>query len=130
MSTLRSVFERLFPELMSTRRLRDRAKGRRASLGYEDAVEDAVPWIPYEPPTKPTLAVTTPTSGGDVYVVISWIVAILTFLGAWAYCTITYGFLFGFGLCWLPSAILAVISGFLWPLLLPTLVGYYFFFVK
>ena len=37
----------------------------------------------------------------------------LTFLGSWAYCTITYGFLFGFGLGWLPSIILAVIVGFL-----------------
>ena len=130
MSIPRFLFERLFPELMSTRRLRDQARGRRAALGYEDAVEDSVPWKPYEPPTKPTMAATTPTSGGDVYVVISWIVAILTFLGGWAYCTITYGFLFGLGLGWLPSAILAATTGFVWPLLLLALVGYYFFFVK
>lgn len=46
--------------------------------------------------------------------------ASVTFLGAWGYCTSEYGFLFGFGLGWLPAAILAVIVGaltrFLWPL--------------
>lgn len=30
-----------------------------------------------------------------------------TFLGAWIYCAMTAGFLFGFGLGWLPAGILA-----------------------
>ena len=34
-----------------------------------------------------------------------------TFLGAWAYCTMTAGFLLGFGLGWLPAYILTVIVG-------------------
>lgn len=50
-----------------------------------------------------------------------WIGALaasLTFLGSWWYCAATYGYLFGFGLGWLPSLILSAISGlavkFLW----------------
>jgi hypothetical protein len=38
--------------------------------------------------------------------------AIVAFFGGWWYCAATYGFLFGFGLGWLPSSILAVISFF------------------
>jgi hypothetical protein len=44
------------------------------------------------------------------------IVGGITFVLAWIYCMATYGFLFGFGLGWLPAAILGVIVGFLWPL--------------
>jgi hypothetical protein len=32
-----------------------------------------------------------------------------TFLAAWAYCVFAYGFLFGFGLGWLPALILALL---------------------
>jgi len=39
------------------------------------------------------------------------IVALATFVTTWAYCTIHYGFLFGFGLGWLPSGMLAAIVG-------------------
>ena len=39
------------------------------------------------------------------------IVALATFVTAWAYCTIHYGFLFGFGLGWLPAGMLAAIAG-------------------
>ena len=46
--------------------------------------------------------------------------AALTFIASWIYCMSAYGFLFGFGLGWLPSAILAVLVGFalryLWPI--------------
>jgi TPR repeat protein len=49
------------------------------------------------------------------------ITAIVVFLCSWIYFIATYGYLFGFGLGWLPSGILAVISGFiagwLWPLI-------------
>jgi hypothetical protein len=37
------------------------------------------------------------------------IIAAVTFFGSWIYCASTYGFLFGFGLGWLPSGILAAI---------------------
>lgn len=43
----------------------------------------------------------------------SWIV----FIGSWIYCIAEYGFLFGVGLGWLPSLIVAVIAGLLWPLI-------------
>ena len=47
------------------------------------------------------------------------IAALLVFIGSWIYCTAEYGFLFGFGLGWLPSAILAAIvfpiMRYLWP---------------
>jgi hypothetical protein len=38
--------------------------------------------------------------------------AIVTFFASWWYCTVTYGYLLGFGLGWLPSLILAVIVFF------------------
>ena len=57
---------------------------------------------------------------GSIGVLTGYLIGGLTFLGAWAYCAATYGFLFGFGLGWLPAIILAVIvgglSGLLWPL--------------
>ena len=45
------------------------------------------------------------------------ITAIITFIGSWIYCIATYGFLLGVGLGWLPSIIVAVIAGALWPLI-------------
>jgi hypothetical protein len=39
------------------------------------------------------------------------IVALASFVTAWAYCTFHYGFLFGFGLGWLPAGMLAAIAG-------------------
>ena len=35
--------------------------------------------------------------------------AFITFVGSWWYCAATYGFLFGFGLGWLPALILAAL---------------------
>ncbi len=46
---------------------------------------------------------------------ISWVII---FVGCWIYAIATYGFLFGVGLGWLPSAIVASIVSLLWPLLL------------
>lgn len=39
----------------------------------------------------------------------------IVFIGSWIYCIATYGYLLGVGLGWLPSIIVAVIAGFLWP---------------
>jgi hypothetical protein len=44
--------------------------------------------------------------------------AVVAFIGAWAYCTLHYGFLLGFGLGWLPSIILALLVRAMWPLAL------------
>jgi hypothetical protein len=43
----------------------------------------------------------------DIGRVLGWIAAPITFLGAYVYCISEYGFLWGFGFGWLPSAILA-----------------------
>lgn len=43
--------------------------------------------------------------------ILGYITAFLTFVGCWIYCAATYGFLLGFGLGWLPSAIAAVMAG-------------------
>lgn len=51
------------------------------------------------------------------------IVALATFATAWAYCSIHYGFLFGFGLGWLPAGMLASIVGAVWWLVSPLAVG-------
>ena len=51
------------------------------------------------------------------------IVGLATFVTAWAYCTIHYGFLFGFGLGWLPAGLLASIVGVVWWLVSPLAVG-------
>jgi hypothetical protein len=51
------------------------------------------------------------------------IVGLATFVMAWAYCTIHYGFLFGFGLGWLPAGMLASIVGVVWWLVSPLAVA-------
>ena len=55
---------------------------------------------------------------GVIGVWIGGLCGAVTFLGAWIYCMSEYGFLFGFGLGWLPAGILAAIVGlivrFLW----------------
>lgn len=52
--------------------------------------------------------------------------AVVTFLASWVYCIYAYGFLFGLGLGWLPSGILAVAVGFImagiWPLVVLLLI--------
>jgi hypothetical protein len=45
------------------------------------------------------------------------ITAVITFIAAWIYCIVTYGFLLGVGLGWLPAIITAIVAGALWPLL-------------
>lgn len=44
------------------------------------------------------------------------ITAVIIFIGSWIYCIANYGFLFGVGLGWLPSLIVAFLASFLWPL--------------
>ena len=50
------------------------------------------------------------------------IAGVITFIGAYIYCMSEYGFLLGFGLGWLPSALLAaivyVVMLVVWPLVL------------
>ena len=56
-------------------------------------------------------------SGDDVYSFGALITGVIVFIGSWIYCIAEYGFLFGVGLGWLPSIIVAVIAGALWPLI-------------
>jgi hypothetical protein len=64
----------------------------------------------------------SPKNAGITYLgagaVLGFVIGFLTFVAAYIYCIATYGFLFGLGLGWLPSAILAGIVGwacvFLW----------------
>jgi hypothetical protein len=66
----------------------------------------------YQPPPRRT------------YTDLGWICAALTgpatFLAVWIYCGVSYGFLLGFGLGWIPAVILALLVAvatiFLWPL--------------
>lgn len=45
-----------------------------------------------------------------------WLVGATVFLLTWAYCALTYGFLFGFGFGWVPSLIVGGVAGLAWPL--------------
>ena len=53
-----------------------------------------------------------------IYPMGALITGFITFVASWLYCIATYGFLFGVGLGWLPSIIVAYIAGFLWPFIL------------
>ena len=51
----------------------------------------------------------------DDYTAFAVITGILVFICSYIYCIASYGFLFGVGLGWLPSIIVAVVAGALWP---------------
>ena len=53
----------------------------------------------------------------DVYEIGRVITGVIVFVGCWIYAITAYGFLFGVGLGWLPSLIVAFIASFLWPLI-------------
>jgi hypothetical protein len=59
---------------------------------------------------------------GDIYYTGRTITGIITFIVSYIYCIASYGFLFGLGLGWIPSLIVAFIAGFLWPLIAIVLV--------
>ena len=46
--------------------------------------------------------------------VVGWPVFVI----AWAYAVVQYGFFLGVGLGWIPAAVVALVVGALWPLLL------------
>ncbi|MGE8940479.1 hypothetical protein ACO2I3_01060 [Leptospira interrogans] len=51
-----------------------------------------------------------------VYAVGFMITAGLTFIVSYIYCIVEYGYLWGVGFGWLPSIIVALVIGALWPL--------------
>ena len=54
-----------------------------------------------------------------LFEIISSIIAFVVFVGSWIYCINEYGYLFGVGLGWLPSIIVATLAYWLW---LPALI--------
>jgi len=53
----------------------------------------------------------------------------IVFIGSWIYCISTYGYLFGVGLGWLPSLIVAIIAGAVWPLIVLGIAVYWQIFI-
>ena len=52
----------------------------------------------------------------DAYTIGAWLTGVLVFLGCWLYCVAEYGFFVGVCAGWIPSAIVGVVAGLLWPL--------------
>ena len=87
----------------------------RRERGYDGGVQKVFPKIETGRTTR-----TTPASSIDwslIYFVGAAITGTVTFVGSWIYCIATYGYLFGVGLGWLPSIIVANLAGFLWPII-------------
>jgi hypothetical protein len=51
-----------------------------------------------------------------------FLVAVPVFVAVWVMAVDSYGFLLGLGLGWFPAAVVAVLSGTIWPILLLSLV--------
>jgi hypothetical protein len=58
----------------------------------------------------------------SIYWVGFWVSFVLLFFGLWIYCLVGYGFIIGVLVGWLPSAIVAGIAAFVWPLVVILLV--------
>jgi hypothetical protein len=52
-----------------------------------------------------------------VYTIGGFITGAIAFIACWIYAIASWGFLLGAGLGWIPSFFIAVIAGFIWPLL-------------
>lgn len=62
---------------------------------------------------------------GPAYEAVGNVVGGLVLLTAWAYCSLRYGFLLGFGFGWVPAAILGLIATRLWPLFIVFLIVFW-----
>ena len=58
----------------------------------------------------------------DVYGIGRSITTVIIFIGCWIYSMFSFGFFLGLGLGWIPSIFIALIGGFLWPILAGILV--------
>lgn len=90
---------------------------RRRLLGYEDLPPDAqmisrrsqaIVAVPSQSDYIPTI---------EIYYIGMAVTWVLVFVGSWILCIANYGFLFGVGLGWLPSIIVASLAAVLWPLI-------------
>ena len=59
---------------------------------------------------------------GVVYRIGAFITGGLAFIASWAYAAISWGFLLGVGLGWVPAIFIGIIAGFIWPLIALVLV--------
>ncbi len=99
---------------------------KRQELGYDS------PAYPYykKPTVKAEASHASSRTGvdfGDILRILygggAAIVGLVTFIASWIYCISEYGYLFGVGLGWLPSFIVATIAAYTWPLLLLILIA-------
>lgn len=51
-----------------------------------------------------------------IYIVGAYITGFVTFIAVWIYAIISWGFLIGVAIGWLPAAITAFFAGLLWPI--------------
>jgi thiol-disulfide isomerase/thioredoxin len=81
--------------------------------------------------TLPSPRISSGLDLGAIYRVGAIIMGCIVFVSTWIYCAVSYGFLLGVGLGWLPSAIVAGIAALLWPFVaLALVVLVVFLFVK
>ena len=59
-----------------------------------------------------------------IYGTIGTLTGLVAFVVSWLYSVASYGLFLGIGLGWLPSAVVGVVVGFLWPLV--ALAGFLF----
>jgi hypothetical protein len=57
-----------------------------------------------------------------VYPIGGFVTGVITFIACWIYAIASWGFLLGVGLGWIPSFFIAIIAGFIWPLIALVLV--------
>lgn len=55
---------------------------------------------------------------GIVYKIFGVIIGVITFFACWIYAAYEWGFLLGVGFGWIPSLFIAIIAGFIGPLLI------------
>lgn len=54
---------------------------------------------------------------GSVYWIGGFVTGVITFIACWIYGVVSWSFLLGVGLGWIPSLFIAAIAGLIWPLL-------------
>ncbi len=57
------------------------------------------------------------------YLVVAWIIGVITFFAIWVYSFISWGFLIGLAIGWLPALIGGFIIGIIWPAVLLVIVA-------
>jgi hypothetical protein len=79
----------------------------------------------FKPTPEPTPLLKPKSLLAEVYMLIGYLIAFCVFWSALANCWVTYGFPLGFGLGWLPAAILGMFAVGLWPIFVVGLLVYW-----